>query len=196
MASPSKNCASLMMLPGEKSEATAASARGASAVGVTLSSVATIATIAIIAALVRHRRMLRRSDFVVARLITVAVVVASAAAAVVAAPRKTAPSGPLPAAHAHNDYWHERPLHDALERGFCSVEADVFLVDGQLLVGHAKKELLEVLLGDFSEERSLFQRLMADRNELDAQLAKGAAKARTVAAGVLARVREKLGYGR
>jgi hypothetical protein len=48
---------------------------------------------------------------------------------------------PLERAHAHNDYRHERPLFDALERGFCSVEADVFLVDGELLVGHDRHEL-------------------------------------------------------
>ena len=34
---------------------------------------------------------------------------------------------PLPNAHAHNDYEHKRPLFDALDHGFCSVEADVFL---------------------------------------------------------------------
>ena len=39
-------------------------------------------------------------------------------------------------AHAHNDYLHKRPLLDALDNGFCSVEADVFLVDGELLVAH------------------------------------------------------------
>ena len=44
-------------------------------------------------------------------------------------------------AHAHNDYYHDRPLLDALAEGFCSVEADVFLVDGKLLVGHSKREL-------------------------------------------------------
>ncbi len=43
---------------------------------------------------------------------------------------------PLPNAHAHNDYEHDRPLLDALDHGFCSVEADVHLVDGQLLVAH------------------------------------------------------------
>lgn len=43
---------------------------------------------------------------------------------------------PLPKAHAHNDYEHERPLLDALDLGFTSIEADVFLVDGQLLVAH------------------------------------------------------------
>jgi hypothetical protein len=43
---------------------------------------------------------------------------------------------PLRHAHAHNDYLHRRPLLDALEAGFCSVEADVFLVRGKLLVAH------------------------------------------------------------
>ena len=43
---------------------------------------------------------------------------------------------PLVNAHAHNDYEHARPLLDALDRGFCSIEADVWLVDGQLLVAH------------------------------------------------------------
>ncbi len=43
-----------------------------------------------------------------------------------------------PAQHAHNDYEHTRPLLDALERGFTSIEADVHLVDGQLLVAHHK----------------------------------------------------------
>jgi hypothetical protein len=43
---------------------------------------------------------------------------------------------PLEHAHAHNDYVHARPLLGALERGFNSIEADVFLVDGQLLVAH------------------------------------------------------------
>jgi glycerophosphoryl diester phosphodiesterase len=42
----------------------------------------------------------------------------------------------LPAAHAHNDYDHRRPLQDALDRGFNSVEADVWLVDGELRVAH------------------------------------------------------------
>ncbi len=45
---------------------------------------------------------------------------------------------PLDHAHAHNDYEHARPLLGALERGFSSVEADVHLVDGQLLVAHSR----------------------------------------------------------
>lgn len=48
---------------------------------------------------------------------------------------------PLAQAHAHNDYLHERPLLDALDHGFTSVEADIFLVDGQLLVAHTRREL-------------------------------------------------------
>jgi hypothetical protein len=48
---------------------------------------------------------------------------------------------PLPRAHAHNDYEHKRPLLDALEQGFCSVEADVYLVGDELLVGHTTREL-------------------------------------------------------
>ncbi|WP_061335583.1 phosphatidylinositol-specific phospholipase C/glycerophosphodiester phosphodiesterase family protein, partial [Streptomyces scabiei] len=43
---------------------------------------------------------------------------------------------PLWRAHAHNDYEHPRPLLDALDHRFGSVEADVFLVDGRLLVAH------------------------------------------------------------
>ena len=48
---------------------------------------------------------------------------------------------PLVRAHAHNDYYHKRPLLDALASGFCSVEADVFLKDDTLLVGHSRFEL-------------------------------------------------------
>jgi hypothetical protein len=48
---------------------------------------------------------------------------------------------PLAKAHAHNDYHHTRPLLDALDHAFCSIEADVFLVDGALLVGHDRDEL-------------------------------------------------------
>jgi len=48
---------------------------------------------------------------------------------------------PLEQAHAHNDYLHERPLLDALDHGFRSVEADIFLVDGKLLVAHTRREI-------------------------------------------------------
>ena len=48
---------------------------------------------------------------------------------------------PLAAAHAHNDYEHARPLLDALAHGFCNIEADVYLIDGQLLVAHDRKDV-------------------------------------------------------
>ena len=48
---------------------------------------------------------------------------------------------PLWRAHAHNDYLHPRPLLDALDHRFGSVEADIFLVDGRLLVAHDPTEL-------------------------------------------------------
>ena len=48
--------------------------------------------------------------------------------------------GPLPA-HAHNDYVHERPLFDALENRFRSIEADVFSVGDSLFVAHDRKDI-------------------------------------------------------
>lgn len=48
---------------------------------------------------------------------------------------------PLVHVHAHNDYEHKRPLFDALDHGFCSVEADIYLVDGQLLVAHDRSKV-------------------------------------------------------
>ena len=60
--------------------------------------------------------------------------------------------------------------------------------------GHAKKELLAALLDGFRTERETFAQLMEDHSAIDEELRKGAEKARVVAAVVLKRVREKLGY--
>jgi hypothetical protein len=62
-------------------------------------------------------------------------VLAALAAVTLAAPA-AAQVTPLANAHAHNDYEHARPLLDALDNGFCSVEADIYLVEGELLVAH------------------------------------------------------------
>jgi hypothetical protein len=43
--------------------------------------------------------------------------------------------------HAHNDYNHTRPLLDALQAGFRSVEADVYLSGGKLCVAHDVKDI-------------------------------------------------------
>lgn len=56
--------------------------------------------------------------------------------------------GPLlNSAHSHNDYEQKRPLAEALENGFRSVEADIHLVDHRLLVAHD--------LGQTTPERTL-----------------------------------------
>ncbi|MYW69711.1 hypothetical protein GTY65_37460 [Streptomyces sp. SID8379] len=72
---------------------------------------------------------------------------AAALATGVAAPQLAHASGhkrdprPLRRAHAHNDYDHARPLFDALDHRFNSVEADIYLVDGDLLVAHDPVDL-------------------------------------------------------
>jgi glycerophosphoryl diester phosphodiesterase len=58
-----------------------------------------------------------------------------------AAPPADPPPTPLPRAYSHNDYARPRPLLDALEQGFCSVEADVHLVDGELLIAHDRNRV-------------------------------------------------------
>ena len=46
----------------------------------------------------------------------------------------------VPIAHAHNDYEHKHPLHDAMKAGFTSIEADVYLIENQLLVAHNQRD--------------------------------------------------------
>lgn len=60
--------------------------------------------------------------------------------------------------------------------------------------GHAKKDLLGALVDGFSQERDTFNRYMADLPALDAELAKGADKARIVANATVNRLRSAFGY--
>jgi tryptophanyl-tRNA synthetase len=60
--------------------------------------------------------------------------------------------------------------------------------------GHAKKELLGVLLDRWGQARQEFDRLMNDPAELDRVLAKGAERARNLAHKRLAVVRDVLGF--
>ena len=62
--------------------------------------------------------------------------------------------------------------------------------------GHAKKELYELILRRFAAERERFNFYMNNLPELDAALAIGAQRAQEYGAGVLAKVRQKVGYGR
>lgn len=63
------------------------------------------------------------------------------ASALLLAPPAASAQSVLARAHAHNDYEHPRPLLDALDHGFNSVEADIHLVDGRLLVAHDPEDV-------------------------------------------------------
>jgi hypothetical protein len=82
----------------------------------------------------RTRALRDRGLFIATFLLSTLVLIAAIV------PTETSPASerPLPVSlpHAHNDYLHPRPLLDALSYGFVSVEADIHLVDGKLLVAH------------------------------------------------------------
>jgi tryptophanyl-tRNA synthetase len=61
--------------------------------------------------------------------------------------------------------------------------------------GHAKQALYELILRRFATERERFSFYMNNLPEIDAQLAIGAKRAQAYGAGVLAKVRQKVGYG-
>lgn len=60
--------------------------------------------------------------------------------------------------------------------------------------GHAKKELLELIMDKYQLEREKFNFYMERPEELEIELQKGEAKARQIASEVLEKVRTKLGY--
>lgn len=47
----------------------------------------------------------------------------------------------IPGGHSHNDYEQDRPFDLAARSGLVSLEADVFPVDGRLLVAHSRADL-------------------------------------------------------
>jgi hypothetical protein len=47
---------------------------------------------------------------------------------------------PVPC-HSHNDYWRKVPLYSALQAGCIGVEADVWLIENELYIGHSKSSL-------------------------------------------------------
>jgi len=89
------------------------------------------------------------------RTLTVAVALAAFSPVVAPAVADTHPRRtdvqPIERAHAHNDYEHDRPLHDALDHGFTSVEADVWLVAGELYIGHDAPDLTRTLANTYLE---------------------------------------------
>ncbi len=60
--------------------------------------------------------------------------------------------------------------------------------------GHAKQALFELIVGRFKTEREKYNYYIANPEEMEALLKVGAEKASMIADGVLARVREKLGF--
>ena len=60
--------------------------------------------------------------------------------------------------------------------------------------GHAKQALFECIIECFSEQRKKYDYLMSNPQEIEAELQKGAKKAKVIADEVLNRVRTKVGY--
>ena len=60
--------------------------------------------------------------------------------------------------------------------------------------GHGKKELSELILSKYKTEREKFTYYIANPDEVEKILSKGAVKAKITADDVLQRVRKKLGY--
>ena len=65
---------------------------------------------------------------------------------------------------------------------------------GNFGYGHAKTELLNLILERFAKEREIFNYYMENIPELEAKLQEGAAKTRPVAQNTLQRVRTSLGF--
>ena len=65
---------------------------------------------------------------------------------------------------------------------------------GNFGYGHAKQALYDLIVVKYKKEREVFNYLMANPHELEAQLQLGEARAREVAFTVLDRVRKKLGF--
>lgn len=69
-------------------------------------------------------------------------------------------------AFSHNDYEHERPLFDALDLGFNCVEADLWLIDGELYVSHDKPEISSDITFEKLYLRPLAERVEANKGKV------------------------------
>jgi tryptophanyl-tRNA synthetase len=102
------------------------------------------------------------------------------------------------------------PLEEPKDENFCKIFAIYKLLSTETQIaelkdkyknvnrdfgwGHAKQALFELITTRFKSEREKYNYYMSHKNEIDEALSLGAEKARTVANGVLKRVREKLGF--
>ena len=75
---------------------------------------------------------------------------------------------PLMRAHSHNDYNRTRPLYDALDHGFTSVEADVLYIYGELYVGHNMPDSANHQLPTLKKAylQPLFERFQSNGGEI------------------------------
>lgn len=85
-------------------------------------------------------------------------------------------------------------LYQLLASNKQASEMDSKLKAGGYGWGHAKKDLLEVILDRFYNEREKYNYYMNNPDEIDEILVEGAKKARLVAQQTLNRIRENLGY--
>jgi tryptophanyl-tRNA synthetase len=60
--------------------------------------------------------------------------------------------------------------------------------------GHAKKELLKLILEKYKNQRIEYFKLLNNKEEINKILEEGERKAKTIATNVLNRVKEKLGF--
>lgn len=67
-------------------------------------------------------------------------------------------------------------------------------IAGNFGYGHAKQELYELLLSQFSKEREAYNHFIGNKELLDQKLKEGAKKAKAIGLPVLEKVRRKIGY--
>jgi len=67
-------------------------------------------------------------------------------------------------------------------------------LEGNYGYGHAKTALFDLILEKFKNEREKYNYYLSNEDELEAELKKGAEKAKAIASVVLKRLRDKLGY--
>jgi tryptophanyl-tRNA synthetase len=85
-------------------------------------------------------------------------------------------------------------LYKIMASGEQIAEMEANYRNGNYGYGHAKQALYELIVAIFGDAREKYNYYMAHPEEVDEALALGAEKAKTIANGVLSRVRAKVGY--
>lgn len=69
-------------------------------------------------------------------------------------------------AFSHNDYDRSRPLFDAIDLGFNCVEADLWLIDGELYVSHDKPQTSPEIVFETMYLKPLAERIKANKGKV------------------------------